>query len=105
MSYQDDEWGYDPTPREQLNAASAEGTELEALRREVAELREMMQSERIDAGEEAVVLDNRRVLHERAQREAKAAQAANDPETVTTLRGLQTEEEVLDFLRQNGMGG
>lgn len=99
----DDDWGH-TDPRDQLNQESASQTDLEALRREVAELRELL-SEGMDAGEEANLIDNRRVVQERAQREVKAVEAANDPATLAALRDLDSEEGVLAFLKENGMGG
>ena len=64
MTYEDN-WGDSYTPREQLNRESETETELAAVRREIAALRDMF-AERVDAGEEAVVADNRRALQERA---------------------------------------
>jgi hypothetical protein len=77
---------------------------VQALRREVAELRQLV-SETPDPGSEVAVQDNRRKIQEKAARQAKAIEAAEDPATLAELRSLETEEEVMSFLRDHGMEG
>lgn len=83
---------------------SQEGTEpddgIEALRKEVAELRELLSG--MDAGEEIAVADQRRLLRERAEREARAVTAADDPATLEALRRIDNPEDLERFFRDNG---
>lgn len=83
------------------DTASAAVGRFEALQREVADLREML-SDKMDSAEEIAIEDNRRALRERADKEARAEAAVNNPATLEALRKIDNEADLVQFLRDHG---
>lgn len=106
MTYDDSEnlWNgvdIDPEPKFERRAPDQEPSEIDKLRAEIAELRSQVGG-RLDPAEEVAVAEQRRIAQDAAEREAKGAEAANDPATVQAVKAINSEAELLAYMRERG---
>lgn len=102
-------WEEDDAPQSfsQIRGSDS-AAEIKALREEVAALRgaigEALAGGAEDASTVAAIAENRREAQRRAEQEARAVAAANDPSTIEKLRAINDPAEFDRFMRENGMG-
>lgn len=86
-------------------AVATEGnSDVDALRQEVAELKNLL-SDRLDSAEDSAFRENRAAVQAQAERATKATIAANDPATLEELKGIDTEVDLIRWMTERGYEG